>query len=478
MDAPLLIALARAQLREHPGWGVEAPWCSERALGLRWGRGMGAECWILLLQPLPELWRLPADHAACRHLMAEGRVDAARAWGPWLVSARLKAVEGDPSERWLGLVFQRRAITGRLETVRLAFQAIPGRAGLRLDGVDVAASRLGLGVPFPAAAPPPGEDPPPLQRWKARFGDRWEEALDGGIPEALEGEGDLLSRHRAWSEARAEALILRPLRATAQRRLDRESARLERLEAGMAADRHRHQELAEARTRAVRLSAELYRLKGQEGQVELLEGGVLDLPQGLSAEEAAQAWFQQAKKAERGLARVAQLEAELAAERAALASRREAFERGEAPPPPAQSKAKEPKKKMKEASKGGDKRKDGKGLAFRSVTVEGFEILIGKGDAENDQLTFKVADNADFWLHVANLPGSHVVIRNPDKLSEVPRAVLERAAELAAFHSKAKDGGKVEVHLCRIADISKPRGFAPGKVMLKQWKAIRVYPKG
>jgi predicted ribosome quality control (RQC) complex YloA/Tae2 family protein len=126
---------------------------------------------------------------------------------------------------------------------------------------------------------------------------------------------------------------------------------------------------------------------------------------------------------------------------------------------------------------GTGKRKDGKGVAFRSVMVDGFEVLIGKGDAENDQLTFKVADNLDFWLHVASQPGSHVVIRNPDKLSELPRTVLERAAELAAYHSKARDGGKVEVHVARIADISKPRGFAPGKVILKKWVGIRVYPK-
>jgi predicted ribosome quality control (RQC) complex YloA/Tae2 family protein len=136
-----------------------------------------------------------------------------------------------------------------------------------------------------------------------------------------------------------------------------------------------------------------------------------------------------------------------------------------------------PSKGARKMDAGGGKRKDGKGNAFRSVMIDGFEVLIGKGDAENDQLTFKVADNLDFWLHVASVPGSHVVIRNPDKLSELPRQVIERAAELAAFHSKARDGGKVEVHLARIADISKPRGFAPGKVILKKWVGIRVYPK-
>ena len=123
------------------------------------------------------------------------------------------------------------------------------------------------------------------------------------------------------------------------------------------------------------------------------------------------------------------------------------------------------------------KRADGKGRAVRNVTIEGFEILVGKGDADNDRLTFKVASPLDFWLHVAGVPGSHVVVRNPERLAELPRAVLERAAELAAFHSKAKHGGKVEVHWCRVADISKPRGAAPGKVMLRAFKSVRVYPK-
>jgi len=132
---------------------------------------------------------------------------------------------------------------------------------------------------------------------------------------------------------------------------------------------------------------------------------------------------------------------------------------------------------MEKQEKRKDVRADGKGKAFRSVMVEGFEVLIGKGDADNDQLTFKVAAPLDLWLHVANSPGSHVVVRNPERIADLPRALIERAAELAAFFSKARDGGKVEVHYCRAADVSKPRGFPPGKVMLKQWKSLRVYPK-
>jgi hypothetical protein len=485
MDAPLLLALARAWLRQKHEVPVEAVWASSRALGIRWAGRKGAEAWVLLLHPKAELWLLGQDHPAWKRLLAEASKDSAKLWSPWLQGARLRTVEGDPRERWLGLVFQRRAITGRMETLRLAFQAIPGRSGIRVDGLDTQLPRLGLGVPFPASAPQPAEDPPPLLRWRERWGERLEAALAGEETEVLEGEGELLARHRAWSEARAEALILGPAKAAAERRRQAESARLDRLAQALVRDRMKHKGQLALKDQARRLSAELYRLKGAVGEAMLLDGTSLSLPEGIWAEDAVQAWFKAAKKAERGLARITELEAELARERAAWEARASLEAETLAPelPPAGQPKGRGATKVMakdkgtKRMKEDGGKRKDGKGLAFRSVMVDGFEVLIGKGDAENDQLTFKVADNLDFWFHVASVPGSHVVIRNPDKLSELPRHVIERAAELAAYHSKARDGGKVEVHMARIADISKPRGFAPGKVILKKFVGVRVYPK-
>ncbi|HSV05652.1 MAG TPA: NFACT RNA binding domain-containing protein [Candidatus Binatus sp.] len=120
-----------------------------------------------------------------------------------------------------------------------------------------------------------------------------------------------------------------------------------------------------------------------------------------------------------------------------------------------------------------------KGRPYKRVVVEGFEVLVGRGDVENDELTFEVAAPTDVWLHVGGgTPGSHVVVRNPDALEELPRPVLERAAELAAWHSKARSGGRVAVHVCRVADVRKRRGLAPGEVELRRWEEIRVRPRG
>ena len=120
-----------------------------------------------------------------------------------------------------------------------------------------------------------------------------------------------------------------------------------------------------------------------------------------------------------------------------------------------------------------------RGRPYKTVAVDGFRVLVGRSDAENDVLTFDVAQPDDVWLHVAGFSGSHVVIANPDGLTAVPPAVLHRAAELAAWHSKARGArGKVEVHWCPRRHVSKPHGWPAGKVLLKQWDVIRVYPRG
>jgi predicted ribosome quality control (RQC) complex YloA/Tae2 family protein len=117
-----------------------------------------------------------------------------------------------------------------------------------------------------------------------------------------------------------------------------------------------------------------------------------------------------------------------------------------------------------------------KGRPYRTFVVDGFEILVGRGESDNDHLTFDVAAPDDLWLHVAGgTAGSHVIVRNPDNI-DVPRPVVEVAAAAAAWYSKARGAPRVEVHVCRARDVKKPRGAKAGLVEIARWKAIKVTP--
>ncbi len=129
---------------------------------------------------------------------------------------------------------------------------------------------------------------------------------------------------------------------------------------------------------------------------------------------------------------------------------------------------------------------------YRIVPMEGFQILVGKSARDNDHLTFRVARPRDLWLHAHGFAGSHVVVRAAPEdgtpgdagsgthppTEEVPKGVIQRAAELAAWHSKARNArGKVAVHLCRAGEVSKPRGAPPGQVRLRGWEVVKAYPQ-
>jgi len=117
-----------------------------------------------------------------------------------------------------------------------------------------------------------------------------------------------------------------------------------------------------------------------------------------------------------------------------------------------------------------------KGRPYRTLLVEGFEVLVGRGDESNDHLTFNVAEPRDLWLHVAGgTPGSHVVVRNPEG-GAIPRSVVEVAAAAAAWYSKARAARSVEVHVCHASDVKKPRGSPPGLVEIARYKSVRVRP--
>ncbi|MCY7375688.1 MAG: NFACT family protein, partial [Pyrinomonadaceae bacterium] len=114
--------------------------------------------------------------------------------------------------------------------------------------------------------------------------------------------------------------------------------------------------------------------------------------------------------------------------------------------------------------------------ARKYFSSEGFEILVGKGAKDNDYLTFRVAKSADLWLHAADYPGSHVVVRNPNRV-EIPLKTLLEAAQAAAFFSHAKSQPKVAVHYTPKKFVNKPKGAGAGLVSLASFITILVEPK-
>jgi predicted ribosome quality control (RQC) complex YloA/Tae2 family protein len=118
----------------------------------------------------------------------------------------------------------------------------------------------------------------------------------------------------------------------------------------------------------------------------------------------------------------------------------------------------------------------GRSVARRFVSPDGFTVLVGRTAADNDILSLRLGAPRDFWLHVASESGSHVVVRNPDRLDRLPKSTLAFAAALAAAHSKAKAGGRVAVHVALCEDVSKPRGLGPGKVELRRYATVMARP--
>lgn len=119
----------------------------------------------------------------------------------------------------------------------------------------------------------------------------------------------------------------------------------------------------------------------------------------------------------------------------------------------------------------------GRRIARRFVSPDGFTVLVGKTAEENDLLSTKLTQPLDFWFHLAGDSGSHVLVRNPGHLERLPKPTELYAAALAAGYSKARNAGRVAVHMARGAEVSKRRGQPPGEVTLERWTSVLVKPQ-
>jgi predicted ribosome quality control (RQC) complex YloA/Tae2 family protein len=124
----------------------------------------------------------------------------------------------------------------------------------------------------------------------------------------------------------------------------------------------------------------------------------------------------------------------------------------------------------------GEKEKRSIAPAHRKVVYRDWVILIGKSAASNDYITLRLARPDDLWLHAEGMPGSHVLIRNPER-ADIPSDVLMKAAALAAYYSKGRGAGKVPVTYTRAKFVKKPKGADAGMVTLSERRTVMAVPE-
>ncbi len=111
---------------------------------------------------------------------------------------------------------------------------------------------------------------------------------------------------------------------------------------------------------------------------------------------------------------------------------------------------------------------------LKYLSSDGFTILSGRNNLQNDKLTLKDSSKGDIWFHTQKIPGSHTVVLTEGK--SVPERTLEEAAIIAAYNSKARSSTKVAVDYTEIKNVKKPSGAKPGMVIYDYYKTAIVTP--
>ena len=126
---------------------------------------------------------------------------------------------------------------------------------------------------------------------------------------------------------------------------------------------------------------------------------------------------------------------------------------------------------LEEESKGTKQSRGGP----RIYDIEGYQVKVGKSARQNDKLIREAARH-HIWLHVRNYAGSHVIIVTHGRPEQVPNSVIEKAAQLAGYYSKARNSEQVQVSYTLVKYVDKPKGAKPGLVRISNEKTITAKP--
>ena len=112
---------------------------------------------------------------------------------------------------------------------------------------------------------------------------------------------------------------------------------------------------------------------------------------------------------------------------------------------------------------------------YRYRSSDGFLILVGRNNLQNEKLTLHTARGKDLWFHVKNAPGSHTVVMSEGK--DIPLATQNEAAQLAVLHSSLAGGVKVPVDYTFVKNIRKTGDLRPGMVLYESYETAYVTPE-
>jgi predicted ribosome quality control (RQC) complex YloA/Tae2 family protein len=308
------------------------------------------------------------------------------------------------------------------------------------------------------------------------------------------GRGMLRYQFESLSEAadvyyaaRARATALRGEYSALRQALAREIARREATIAAIEADRTRFEDPDRLKRYGDLILANLANAKIEGKSVTVVDyydpdnGEIqIEIPAGVRLQEAAAGYFARYQKARRALEAIASREHDVT--RNVVPLKHLLLRLEEEPTAQCVAEVRQAADILLGRPTGlqGDKHGRGSqkvaafGRRFRSS--DGYEIVVGRNDRENDALTFRVARPNDIWLHAGDYPGSHVLVRNPNRES-VPHRTITEAAELAAFYSQAKREGKAAVHYTQKKFVSKPPKSKPGLVRLSSFKSLVAEPR-
>ena len=293
------------------------------------------------------------------------------------------------------------------------------------------------------------------------------------MSEALSAYYDAVTRDEAMQ---SERNALRQI-------LNKMTAALERKQVSLRHDLVNAEQAEDYRIKGELLTANLHHVERGQTVIEVQNYYAPDLsvlpieldPQ-LSPSENAQQYFKRYTKAKRGVSVIHRLIADNEAEQEALQAYVSEVEEVKGLKKLRAIQSEFVKKDWIKGTKRQSKQSESAGAFRKYTSPDGFQIYVGRNSKENDLLLRRIASSRDMWLHAKQIHGSHVIIRNPENKPGIPMPTLLKAAQIAAFFSKAQHASYVPVDYTWFRYVVKPKGTASGFVTYTHEKTLYVEP--